>query len=85
MSEPTRIVVDGPVVDTLTVKFWRDSPGLRYAGPAINQPWACHVGDNMAEGAVGFGKTPLEALRQLCNDIDKSEGTWTDGGRLRLR
>ncbi len=78
------IKIDDTPIDTLTVKFWRDQPGPLYKG---NEPpgWACHIGLNIVEGVGGFGKTPLEALRDLCENIARDEGHCTDRSKLFLR
>ena len=84
MSDPMTIVIDDTPIDTLTVKFWRDSQGPNYQG--TNPPgWGCHIGENFIEGAGGFGPTPLAALRNLCDQIALDEGHRTDEGRLLLR
>ena len=79
-----KIEIDDTPIDTLTVKFWRDQPGPLYEG---NEPpaWACHIGPNIVEGVGGFGKTPLEALRDLCENIARDEGHRTDDAKLFLR
>lgn len=79
-----KIQIDDTVIDTLTVKFWRDQPGPNYTG---NEPpgWACHIRENFIEGAGGFGRTPLAALRDLCESIARDEGYTTDNGKLFLR
>lgn len=79
-----RIEIDDTVIDTLTVKFWRDQHGPNYKG---TEPpgWMCHVGKNIAENAGGSGVTPLAALRDLCDNIARFEGERTDNGKLFLR
>ncbi len=78
------IKIDDTPIDTLTVKFWRDAAGPNYKGTKPPD-WACHIGPNFIEGAGGFGATPLEALRDLCDSIAKDEGHHTDSGKILLR
>jgi len=79
-----KFIIDDTPLDTLTVKFWRDQPGPPYQG---NEPpaWACHIGANLADGVGGVGRTPLEALRDLCDNIARDEGCHTDASKLFLR
>jgi hypothetical protein len=76
--------LDGPIIDTLTVSFWRDRPGDEYRG--IEPPgWCCRIGPDPVVGCMGAGATPLEALRDLCEQVAKDEGKRTDHGLLLLR
>ena len=78
------ILIDDTIIDTLTVKFWRDQPGANYTGD--NPPgWACHIAKIIVEGSGGFGDTPLLALQNLCESIARDEGARTDHGKLLLR
>lgn len=79
-----KIEIDDTPIDTLTVKFWREKPGPLYKGNELPN-WACHIGENFIEGSGGFGKTPLEALRDLCKNISMDEGHRTDEGKIFLR
>ena len=79
-----RILIDDTTVDTLTVKFWRDRPGPNFIGP-VQPVWACNTHSNMIEGSCGFGASPLEALRNLCENIALDEGARTDKGVILLR
>lgn len=76
--------IDDTPLDTLTVKFWRDSPGPLYTG---TEPpgWMCHIGLNLVEGCGGGGPTPLMALQDLCENIAKDEGHYTDNKLLFIR
>lgn len=71
-------------LDTLTLKFWRDKSGPEYKGDK-KPDWACQVGENMVEGICGFGATPLEAIKSLCDRISFEEGCKTDNDKLILR
>ena len=33
--------------------------------------WCALVGENVQVGVCGFGDTPLEALRELCDDFER--------------
>jgi len=79
-----KIKIDDTPIDTLTVKFWRDQPGPLYEG-SEHPDWACHIGEDIVMGVGGFGNTPLEALRNLCENISRDEGHRTDAGKLILR
>jgi hypothetical protein len=65
---------DEGTIDTLTVRFVRDG-----------DLWGALVGPDLVKGSGGFGATPLEALRDLCEIIARDEGVKTDNGRLLLR
>lgn len=80
----TRIQFNAATVDILTLKFWMDSPGSRFIGP-VQPKFMCQVGDNMVEGSVGSGPTPLIAMRNLCDSLARDEGAKTDNGKLLLR
>jgi hypothetical protein len=79
------VIFDCTPIDTLTVKFWRDTPGPLYTGPTPPPTWGCHIGPDFIGGAGGFGPTPLAALRNLCEIIAQDEGHRTDAGKLLLR
>lgn len=78
------VFIDDTVIDTLTVKFWRDQPGPLYKGPPV-ETWVAQIGPNIAEGVGGFGPTPLAALRELCENIARDEGRRSDNGKVFLR
>jgi hypothetical protein len=79
--------IGGDDIDTLTVRFWKDSPGPCYQGAPVVQPFAAQIGPDPVMGLVGFGPTPLAALRDLVEQIAiNGEEQWrTDQGKLLLR
>ncbi len=79
------IKIGGPIIDTLTVRFWLDSPGPNYKGPTPIKTFCAQIGEDICVGVGGFGPTPLAALRDLCDNIARDEGHKTDNGKLLLR
>jgi hypothetical protein len=81
------VPIGGDDIDTLIIRFWKDSPGPAYQGPPVVQPFAAQIGPDPIAGICGFGPTPLAALRDLVEQIAQhaDEDHRTDNNRLALR